>query len=433
MTATEQTSLTLTERRARVLGPAYRLFYREPVEIVRGAGTRLFDVDGVEYLDAYNNVPSVGHCHPKVVEAQSRQAATLNTHTRYLGHALVDYAERLVATFPAELSNVMFTCTGSEAVDLALRVARYTSKGTGVIVTENAYHGTTAAAAAVSPSLGAAMQLGPDVRVVPAPRTAAGVDTAEVFAAGVRRALDDLERCGHGVAALLTDTIFSSDGVRPGLSPFLGPAVDAVRQAGGVFVADEVQPGFGRTGTGMWGFERHRVVPDLVVMGKPMGNGMPIAALVARPELLARFGTDIRYFNTFGGNPVAIAAANAVLDVIEDEDLVTNASTVGRFLLDGLRDIAARHDALGEVRGVGLFLAVDALGHDGSPDSRVADALVNLYRRHRVLVGTAGKGNTAIKIRPPLPFSIADAERFLDITDALLPELDAYLDEGRSA
>jgi 4-aminobutyrate aminotransferase-like enzyme len=318
MTLADPNSVLL-ERRASVLGPAYRLFYRDPIHIVRGNGTRLYDVDGVEYLDAYNNVPAVGHCHPAVVAAQSKQAGVLNTHTRYLSTELVEYAERLVDTFPDELSNVMFTCTGSESVDLALRIARHGRSGTGVVVTQNAYHGTTAAAAAISPSLGASMPLGADVRVVPAPRPNAGQNVGEKFAADVSAVIEDLHRHGHGVAALITDTIFSSDGVYPDPSGFLQPAVDAVRRSGGVFIADEVQPGFGRTGDGMWGFTRHGITPDLVVMGKPMGNGMPIAALVARPELLAEFGRQVRYFNTFGGNPVAIAAANAVLDVIEQE------------------------------------------------------------------------------------------------------------------
>jgi len=423
MTLTRNDNLSLQDRRARVLGPAYRLFYREPVQMARGAGTRLYDADGVEYLDAYNNVPAVGHCHPRVVEAQSRQARILNTHTRYLSPGVVDYAERLVATFPKALSNVMFTCTGSESVDLALRIARHGRAGTGVVVTENAYHGTTAAAAAISPSLGAAMPLGADVRGVPAPRQIDGVDVGAKLAADVSAAIDDLNRHGHGVAALVTDTIFSSDGVHPDPAGFLQPAVDAVHRAGGVFIADEVQPGFGRTGAGMWGFDRHGIVPDIVVMGKPMGNGMPIAAVVTRPELLAEFGSTVRYFNTFGGNPVAIAAANAVLDVIEDENLIANAAAVGAYLLEQLRHITTEHEAVGALRGTGLFIGLETIDVDGHLDPVTADTLVNLYREHRVLVGLAGKGNTAVKIRPPLPFSHADADRFLDVTRQVLAKL----------
>lgn len=420
MTRSLGESELLQQRRSRVLGPAYRLFYHEPVHIVRGVGTKLFDADGVEYLDAYNNVPAVGHCHPRVVEAQNRQAGILNTHTRYLGADVVDYAERLLATFPAPLSNVMFTCTGSEAVDLAVRIAGHGRSGTGVIVTENAYHGTTTAAAAISPSLGVAQPLGPDVRVVPSPHRFEGGEVETGFAAAVAAAADDLIRHGHGVAALVADSIFASDGVVADPAGFLCHAAEAVRAAGGVYIADEVQPGFGRTGAGMWGFDRHGVVPDLVVLGKPMGNGMPIAATVARPELIERFGADIRYFNTFGGNPVAIAAAAAVLDVIDDEGLIANADQVGSYLRTEMRRLTARCSHIGEIRGAGLFLGIDVVDEAGQPDPLGTDSLVNAYRDAHVLVGSAGRGNTVVKVRPPLPFSRDDADRLLDVTERVL-------------
>lgn len=423
MTTAETERDTLHARRVRALGPAYRLFYREPVHVVRGQGTRLYDSEGAEYLDAYNNVPAVGHCHPRVVEAQNRQAATLNTHTRYLGSDIVDYAERLLATFPAALSNVMFTCTGSEAVDLAVRIARHRRPGTGLIVTENAYHGTTAAAAAISPSLGTSQPIGADVRTVPAPHRFSPETVGTAFPAAVADAVADLQRHGHGVAAFIADSILSSDGVVPDPVGFLAAAADVVRAAGGVYIADEVQPGFGRTGADMWGFSRHGVIPDLVVLGKPMGNGMPIAGMIARPELLERFGAEIRYFNTFGGNPVAIAAADAVLDVIEDEALLANADTVGTYLRTELRGLVAGHGLIGSVRGAGLFLGMDVLDGDGLPDPRGADHLINQYREHRVLVGSAGLGGTTVKIRPPLPFSRADADQLLDVTARVLPTL----------
>lgn len=414
---------SIRERRERALGPAYRLFYREPVHIVRGRGTKVFDAEGNEYLDAYNNVPAVGHCHPRVVEAQHRQARLINTHTRYLGEELVDYAERLLATFPEQLGNVMFTCTGSEAVDLALRVARHGRSGTGIIVTDNAYHGTTAAVAAISPSLGAAQPLGTDVRVVPAPNRFHPDEVAEKFPAAVDAAIADLRRHGHGVAAFIADSIFASDGVVPDPAGFLAGVVDAVHRAGGLYIADEVQPGFGRTGSEMWGFARHHIVPDLVVLGKPMGNGMPIAAMVTRPELLSRFGSDVRYFNTFGGNPVAIAAAAAVLDVIEDESLLANAAEVGAYLHSGLTRLLAEHPHFGEVRGAGLFFGVDVVDEEGRLCPTRTDRVVNAYRDNRVLIGTAGPRSTALKIRPPLPFSQSDADRFLEVTAELLPRL----------
>ncbi|MEP6480029.1 MAG: aminotransferase class III-fold pyridoxal phosphate-dependent enzyme, partial [Rhodoglobus sp.] len=272
----------LVERRARVLGSAYRLFYERPIELVRGSGTRVWDADGNEYLDAYNNVPSVGHAHPRVVEAMAKQAALLTTHTRYLSEPTIRYAEELLDTLPSAISNVMFTCTGSEANDLALRIAKYATGGTGVIVTANAYHGVTTEVAAISPSLGGLESLAAWTRVVRAPGT--DVDLVEA----VNATISELDAFGIRPAALIVDTIFASDGVYPDV-PGLAKAVAAVRKAGGLFIADEVQPGFGRLGTGMWGFDRYGIVPDIVTVGKPMGNGQPIAAVMAKPALIDEF------------------------------------------------------------------------------------------------------------------------------------------------
>ena len=408
----------LVRRRIAALGPAYRLFYREPVEFVRGEGAHLFDRDGTDYLDAYNNVPSVGHAHPRVVAAIAEQAARLNTHTRYLDAATVAYAEDLLSTFPAHLGNVMFTCTGSEANDLALRIAKAATGGTGVIVSWNAYHGVTTEVAGVSPSLVGIDNLAPWARAVRAPLPAAegGAD----FAEAVLATLGELEIMGVKPAALLVDTVFASDGVHPDL-PGLAKAVAAVRKAGGLFIADEVQPGFGRLGSsspgsGLWGFERAGLVPDLVTLGKPMGNGHPIAAVIARPELTAEFAAQSRYFNTFGGNPVAIAAAQATLDVLRDEDLPGNAARVGTRLAEGIRSLP--HVA--EVRAAGLFLGVDLVGHDGSPDEGFTLDVVEAMKQRRVLLATAGSGNTTLKIRPPLPFDDADTDRLLEELAAVL-------------
>src|SRR5580700_3992572 len=303
-------------RRARLFGAASVLFYDRPLEFVRGEGCWLYDAGGVAYLDAYNNVPSVGHCHPHVVEAITRQAATLNVHTRYGTDLLLEYAERLTATFPGEISNVMFTCTGSEAVDLALRGARFATRASGVIVTSNAYHGVTTAAAEISPSLGPEAPLGSQVRTVAPPNPRQDREQAgQAFAARISQAVTDLKRHGIGLAAFIADSLFSTDGIIPEPAGFLRPVIDAVHAAGGIYIADEVQPGFARTGESMWGFQRHGIIPDLVVMGKPMGNGMPIAGVAARAELLAEFGQKIRYFNTFGGTSISVAAASAVLDV----------------------------------------------------------------------------------------------------------------------
>jgi len=411
---------SLVSRRAALLGPAYKLFYDHPVQFVRASGVHLYDAEGREYLDAYNNVPSVGHCHPRVVEAVSKQIATLNIHTRYAYEPLLDYAERLLSTFPAALSNVMFTCSGSEAVDLAVRVARFYTRGTGVIVTGNAYHGTTTAAAELSPSLGSGVSLGRDVWTIDLPlaKMAAGGDVASELAAAVRSAIADMERHGVTFAAFIADSLFSSDGIFPRPKGFLGPIVTAVRDAGGLYIADEVQPGFARTGEAMWGFERHGVEPDLAVMGKPMGNGMPIAAVVARPELLEEFGAVSRYFNTFGGNSVSIAAANAVLDVIHDEGLLENSRLVGERLRTTVEAIARERQDIVAVRGVGLYVAADVVSpSDGEPDPGRTSHIVNQLRERRVLISAVGRAGNTLKIRPPLTFSSDHVVQFGEALD----------------
>lgn len=417
-----QSEQALVERRNRVLGPAYRLFYERPVEFVRGEGTWLFDKSGAAYLDAYNNVASVGHANPRVVAAMADQAARLNTHTRYLNEGLLDYAERLVGTLPAELSQVTFTCTGSEANDLAVRVARAATGGTGIIVTSLAYHGVTEAVAAYSPSFGVASPLGSHVRTVRAPDSyRGGPDVGARLTKDVKAAIADLLRRGVKPAMLIVDTIFSSDGVFADPPGFLAGAAEAIRAAGGLFVADEVQPGFGRTGDTMWGFERHGLVPDLVTMGKPMGNGYPIAALVGRPDVLASFGGDVRYFNTFGGTPVAIAAANAVLDEIESRQLQANALKVGKALRAGISAIG--HPSIGDVRGAGLFIGVEIVDADGNPDATLTTNIVNGLRERRVLVSASGPGANVLKIRPPMVFDMSNADLFNDTLTQVITEL----------
>jgi 4-aminobutyrate aminotransferase-like enzyme len=410
--ALSETERQLIERRRNVLGPAYRLFYERPVHLVRGEGVRLFDRDGNAYLDAYNNVASVGHCHPHVVAALARQAAVLNTHTRYLHDDVLDFAERLLATLPSAIGHVMFTCTGSEANDLALRIARAHTGHEGVLVTALAYHGVTEAVAEMSPSLGAGVPLGHRIRTVPAPDAYRGdPDVGAVFARNIRKAIAAMQADGLKPAALIVDGIFSSDGIFAEPAGFLQPAVAAIREAGGLFIADEVQPGFGRLGQSLWGFERHGIVPDIVTMGKPMGNGHPVAAMACRPEILVSFGAKARYFNTYGGNPVSMAVANAVLDVIENEHLVANARVVGEALLAGCRQLQQRFAPIGDVRGIGLFVGVDFVTDRQSktPNADLATYVVNSLREKRILISASGPGANVLKIRPPLPFSLGDA------------------------
>lgn len=400
-------------RRLSVFGRGAVLFYREPIEMMSAQGTRMRAADGREYLDLYNNVPSVGHCHPRVVEAVQRQVARLNIHTRYLVEAVTDYAEALLATFPAQLGNVTFSCTGSEANDLALRLARLATGRQGIIVTEGAYHGNTASVTEVSPSTYKTGRWPDYVRVVPAPDARIyGDDLASGFAAAVSAEMAALERSGFGTAALLVDTIFSSDGIFADPTGFLAPAVAAVRAAGGLFIADEVQPGFGRTGAALWGFLRHGVTPDIVTMGKPMGNGIPIAGLVTRPDILGLLTEHYGYFNTFGGNPVAAAAGQAVLDVIAEEGLIENAHVVGAYLRDGVRSLGLA--GIGDIRGAGLYIGVDVVDPaTGAADPARTTRLMNALREEGVLIGAAGLGANVLKIRPPLCLSKADVDLFL--------------------
>lgn len=409
----------LIARREKVMGPAYRLFYQEPLHLVRGEGVWLWDKSGKRYLDCYNNVASVGHCHPKVVEAVTAQMSTLNTHTRYLHDGVVAYAERLLATMPDALGHVMFTCTGSEANDLALRITRSHLRRQGVIVTKLAYHGLTEAVSELSPSLGDFVQRGDRVRLIPAPN-ALSVPPAEQgarLATDLAGAIAAMRRDGIEPAAFIVDTVFSSDGLYPDPAGFLKPAVDLIRAEGGIFIADEVQPGFGRTGQAFWGFGRHGLVPDMVTMGKPMGNGFPLSGVAMRPGLVAEFGSKARYFNTFGGNPVAAAAGMAVLDVIEGEGLQDNALRVGAFLKDGLRDIAGQVSGIVDVRGAGLFVAVE-IEKDGAPDAGRATFVVNHLRQNGVLISATGPGANVLKIRPPLVLQRAEAQMFLDAVAA---------------
>ena len=416
----------MIERRRKLLGSAYRLFYKEPVHIVRGSGVWLYDSDGRQYLDMYNNVPHVGHCHPHVVEALTRQIATLNTHTRYLHENVLDYAERLTAKFPANLDTAMFSCTGSEANELALRIARTCTGGTGLIVTDFAYHGNTKAIYEISTEDIPEQELPDHVVTVPTPDVYRGryrgEDAALHYAGHVGEALALLERRGIKPAAMIVDTIMSSDGVVATPPGFLEHATAIVRAAGALFVADEVQPGFGRTGHNFWGYEVDDFVPDIVTMGKPMGNGHPLAATVTRRELVDEFSRHAHYFNTFGGNPVSCAAGLAVLDVIEQDKLQEHALDVGLYLNAGLADLAMRHEAIGDVRGDGLFKAVELVADRDArePAPELAGRVVEALRKRRILVGSTGRDDNILKLRPPMVFDRRNADFFLESLDAVL-------------
>lgn len=412
----------MIERRRNLLGSAYCLFYDDPVHIVRGAGVWLYDAHGKQYLDLYNNVPHVGHCHPQVVAAITKQLGTLNTHTRYLHGNVLELAERLTGKLPAELDNVMFSCTGSEANELALRIARAVTGNTGIVVTDSAYHGNTQAIYEISTEDIPQDEVPDYVVTVPSPDTYRDEFNADDYANHVHAAIASLRSRGLRPAAFIIDTIISSGGVVTPPAGYLRNAAEIVRAAGGLFIADEVQPGFARTGENFWGFEADDCVPDIVTLGKPMGNGHPIAATIARSDLIDEFSTHSQYFNTFGGNPVSCAAGLAVLDVIEQEDLQNNALTVGRYLTDGLTALAQKHNAIGDIRGSGFFKAVELVTdrEARTPAKDLAATVVNALRSRGILIGSIGPHDNILKLRPPMVFGREHADFFLGVLDDVL-------------
>lgn len=419
----------LLARRERLLGPNMTTFYRDPVHLVRGEGAWVWDADGTRFLDCYNNVPHVGHCHPKVVEAITKQALTLNTHTRYLHEGILDYVERLTGTMGHDLSSAIMVCTGSEANDIALRMARAVTGKMGIIGTDNTYHGNTDLVSHLSSKrtpIGGPVGY---VKTVPSPdklRPLGGSlqAQAQAFAAHVADAIAQLEAEGHGFAGLILDPFFANEGVPMLERGFLDPVVKAVRAAGGVIIADEVQPGFGRTGDNFWGHDRIGLAPDIVTMGKPMGNGHPVACVVARPDVLGSFRTTFGYFNTFGGNPVSAAAAMAVMDVIEDEGLVENAHKVGQYVLGLLSELD--HPMIADVRGTGMFMGVEFVQDaDLTPAPDLVKTLVEDMRNRGVLAHSMGRDYHILKVRPPMCFSREQAEILVETVDASLRAIPA--------
>ena len=416
--------MSLIERRKRLLGRHVTTFYDDPFAPVRGQGVWLFDADGRRYLDCYNNVPHVGHCHPKVVDAIARQAATLNVHTRYIHDGVVEYGERLTGKFGHDLASMIMVNSGSEANDVALRMAQAVTGKTGIIGTDNTYHGNTAAVSQLNASKMPVGGYGNHVRQVAAPDNLQPVGgsragQAEAFCAGIETAIAELEASGHGVSALIICPYFANEGFPTLEHGFLDRAVAAVRKAGGLIISDEVQPGFGRLGSHWWGHERLGFAPDIVTLGKPMANGHPVAAVVTRTEILEAFQDVFKYFNTFGGNPVSAAAAMATLGVIEGEDLVKNAHDVGAYALDQLQGLAAKYDVIADVRGAGLFFGVELMQNE-VPASDLATRLVNEMRQRGVLISTVGRYENALKIRPPCVFSRDDTDLLVSVMDGAL-------------
>lgn len=418
----------LIERRRLALGPSYTHFYREPLYLVRGEGVWLYDEQGRRYLDCYNNVPSVGHCHPDVVAALSRQIAQLNTHTRYLHHAIVEYAEMLADTLPGELSVCLFVCTGSEANDLAYRIARAATGNEGAICTVGAYHGNTTLVGELSPGF-RRKRTAPDfvVDVAPpdlyrGPYSASDADADDKYADLVDAAIDRLAAQGHEPAMMIIDSIYDAAGVHTPAPRYLQRVREKVHAAGALLVCDEVQSGLTRLGDHYWGFMDAGVVPDIVTMGKPMGAGHPLAVVVTTPDIARAFARETHYFNTFGGNPVAAAAGKAVLEIVARDRLLDNVKQSGEHFLAGLHALAARHPIIGDVRGKGLFLAVDLVRDRATraPASEEAARVMESMREQGVLTALIGRDRNALKFRPPLVFGREHADIALAALDRAL-------------
>jgi 4-aminobutyrate aminotransferase-like enzyme len=393
----------LAARRARAIGPAMTPpTYREPLHLVRGDGVWLIDADGRRYLDAYNNVPVVGHGHPRVVEAIVRQARRLNTNMRYLHETALDVAERLTASTGGSLDTVMFVNSGSEANDLAWRIARAVTGGTGGITTDFAYHGVTDAINALTPEEWGSGPPPAHVRTWRPPDRLRGFDgSLESFAA----ATASLAEAGHRPAAAILDGVLTSDGIIDLDRGLAAELVRRTREAGALWIADEVQSGYGRTGAAMWGYQYLGIEPDIVTLGKPMGNGHPVAAIITRRDLAERFSPSGEFFSTFGGNPVAMAAALAVLEVIHDERIIEEVGRVGEQAAARLRELAAQAPRIAEVRAVGLAIGVEIVRPGTTePDPAAAKGIVEAMRRSGVLIGTTGRHGNTLKIRPPLVF-----------------------------
>ena len=422
----------LEDRRRRALAPAYELFYEQPLHVVRGEGVWVFDDQGRGYLDCYNNVPSVGHCHPRVVEAIAAQAGQLNTHTRYLHENVVKLAERLGSKLSADLSTCWFVGSGTEANDLATQIARVVTGHRGMVVSEGSYHGNSDLVRTLSTAGYPAEDRPGWLAVAEAPDTYRGSirsddeEPGASYAGLVSEAVSGLASRDHQPAAMLVDSSWDANGVLIAPGDYLSRAASIIRSAGGLFIADEVQSGYCRLGDSWWGHERYDVVPDIVTLGKPMGGGHPVAVVVTTPEIAAAFSEHNDYFNTFGGNPVSAAAALAVIDVIDDEGLLDNAHLVGAHLEAGLASLALDHEVIGNVRGSGLFWGIDLVTDRDSRTAisqATAQHLVTAIRHEGVLMGVTGPHLNVVKLRPPLPFTSANADQALEVLDRCLGEL----------
>lgn len=428
-TTEQRTSVAdLVSRRDRVFGKGAPLFYSQPLHLVRGEGVWLFDSDSRRYLDLYNNIPVVGHCNPRVVDALSRQAATHNTHTRYLDEHVLDFAEELLGLHHDQIDNVIFACSGTEANEIAMRMARMATGGRGFICTDAAYHGNSQLVGSLTraPLRGRA-----DVHAIPFPQHyralhegLSDLELGEAYLSEVQAAIDDFAAEGVPLAGMLMCSILANEGLPTMPSGFLQRASEMVRAAGGVVIMDEVQAGYCRSGR-WWGYELMGVVPDIVTMGKPMGNGVPLAACAARSDLVEVFRARTRYFNTFAGSPLQAAAGLAVLEEIQSCELLEQVNDVGDHLVRSLRDMTASVDQVGDVRACGLFVGIEWVVDRESkePDWMGAIEIVNRLKEKGMLLSNAGAFGNVLKVRPPLVFERQHADMFLDAFAETLRDL----------
>jgi len=421
---------TLAARRDRAMGAGAPLFYDKPLHIVRGEGTYLFDDTGRRYVDMYNNVPCVGHANPHVVEAMARQQATLNVHSRYLHEGIVVLAERIAALHGPAIESVVFSCSGTEANEVALRMARGTTGKQGIICTNHTYHGNSEAVGKMT-RIGDGRNTGGDVRAIPFPEKfrplvpgASEADLCEAYLERLRNTIRSFEDDGTGFAGLIVCSIFANEGLPDVPRGFMTRAAEIVRAAGGYVIADEVQAGYCRTGR-WWGYEDSGFTPDIVVTGKPMGNGLPLAATAASKALVDGFRSRTRYFNTFASSPLQAAVGMAVIDVIERDHLQDNVARVGAALKAALAERKKTCAAIGDVRGHGLFIGVEMVKAGGAlePDSDRAIEVVNKLKDRGFLTSNAGAFRNVVKIRPPLVFGQREADEFLTAFDATIADI----------
>ncbi len=423
---------SLLQRRNQLVGEQAPLFYDEPLTLVKAEGVWLNDAEGKRYLDVYNNVPNVGHCHPHVVAALHHQASQINVHSRYLHPTLVEYGERLTASFDSSLSMFFPTCSGSEANELALRMTRQHTGNMGIICSNATYHGNTTAVDELATLFNGGKAKGPNVKAVAFPdnyrplNDLSGEALAQAYIEQVKEAIAELQDSEAGFAGLLFCPIFANEGLPDVPVNYMKQVAKLVHDAGGLLIFDEVQSGFGRTGD-MWAFQHINVVPDIVVLGKPMGNGHPLAGLVCSQELGREFRSQVMYFNTFAGNPVSCAVGNAVLDVIENEHLLSNCQAVGNYIKQTLQEMSTQHEVIGDIRGTGLFFGVELVQDRQSktPAPAAAAYIVNRMKERGVLISKIGVYDNILKMRPPICFKREHA-------DILLTELDQVLHEVSS-